>query len=126
MPSHVLSSENLLVSPQRSQTEETEAIPLGHCQGPKSRAAQPSSSQSSGEPDWKRFLTDQISLIHFMTFTDFVCTLIFTVLLSREMNSFVYGNELHRSVFYYVKRQRFLWVVSTSTVKLDRIKFAKH
>lgn len=54
VPSHVLSSGNPPVFPQWSRTEETEAVPPGHCQGPKSSAAQPSSSHSSGEPDWKK------------------------------------------------------------------------
>lgn len=101
---------------------------LSLCALPRAQKQSCTAQQQSavGSLTGRGFLTDQISLIHFMTFTDFVCSLIFTVLLSREMNSFVYGNELHRSVFYYVKRQRFLWAVSTSTVKLDRTKFAKH
>lgn len=98
----------------------------GTAKGPKAELHSPAAVKAVGSLTARGFLTDQISLIHFMTFTDFVCSLIFTVLLSREMNSFVYGSELHGSVFYYVKRQRFLWVVSTSTVKLDRAKFAKH
>lgn len=98
----------------------------GTAKAPKAALHGPAAVTAVGSLTGRRFLPDQISLIHFMTFTDFVCSLIFTVLLSRDMNSFVYGSELQRSVFYYAKRQRFLWVVSTSTVKLDRTKFAKH
>lgn len=73
------------------------------------------------------FLPDQISIIHFRSLTEFFCAIWFLQCYCPDRWIVLsYGSELQRSVFYYVKRQRFLWVLSTSTVILDKTKFSKH